>query len=81
VNPCDARQKISLRVHNLNSPTLDLNQRAGASIEVAAVVVRKVAVTVRAVASSRWYVGDAHGADSPPAALDAQPVVQLGKTP
>lgn len=49
VNPFYARQKVSLRVHNLNSPTLKVNERAGNPIEVAAVVVWKVADTARAV--------------------------------
>ena len=92
VNPLYARQKVSLRVHNLNSPTLKVNDRAGNPIEVAAVVVWKVADTaravfdvedygsyvaiqaesaLRAVASSRWYDGDAHGEHSLRADLDA----------
>ncbi|NOT44412.1 MAG: SPFH domain-containing protein [Acidobacteria bacterium] len=85
VNPFYSRHTVSLRVHNLNSPTLKVNDRAGNPIEVAAVVVWRVADTakatfdvqdyvtyiaiqtesaVRAVASSRWYDGDAEGRDS-----------------
>ncbi len=92
VNPFFSRQKISLRAHNLNSPTLKVNDRAGNPIEVAAVVVWRVADTaratfdvedygtyiaiqtesaVRAVASSRWYDGDANGHNSLRGDLDA----------
>lgn len=91
VNPFYTCQRVSLRVHNLNSPTLKVNDRAGNPIEVAAVVVWKVADTaravfdvedygsyvaiqaesaLRAVASSRWYDGDAHGEHSLRADLD-----------
>jgi len=48
VNPFYSRQKISLRVNNLNSPTLKVNDRAGNPIEVAAVVVWRVADTAKA---------------------------------
>ncbi len=48
-NPFYARQKVSLRVHNLNTPTLKVNDRAGNPIEVAAVVVWRVSDTARAV--------------------------------
>jgi len=92
VNPFYSRQKISLRVHNLNSPTLKVNDRAGNPIDVASVVVWKVSDTaratfdvedystyvaiqtesaLRAVASSRWYDGDANGQDSLRGDLDA----------
>lgn len=49
VNPFYAGQRISLRVHNLTTPTLKVNDRAGNPVEVAAVVVWKVADTARAL--------------------------------
>lgn len=49
VNPFTARGKVSLRVHNLTTPTLKVNDRAGNPIEVAAVVVWRVADTARAI--------------------------------
>ncbi|MDQ5906671.1 MAG: hypothetical protein QG590_1153 [Pseudomonadota bacterium] len=48
VNPFFQRQKMSLRANNLNTPTLKVNDRAGNPIEVAAVVVWRVADTARA---------------------------------
>lgn len=48
VNPFYLRQRLSLRVHNLNSPILKVNDRAGNPIEVGAVVVWRVADTARA---------------------------------
>ena len=47
-NPFFQRQRISLRVHNLNTPTLKVNDRAGNPIEVGAVVVSRVLDTARA---------------------------------
>ena len=47
-NPFFQRQRISLRVHNLNTPTLKVNDRAGNPIEVGAVVVWRVRDTARA---------------------------------
>lgn len=44
-NPFNQRQRISLRVHNLTTPTLKVNDRAGNPIEVGAVVVWRVADT------------------------------------
>jgi regulator of protease activity HflC (stomatin/prohibitin superfamily) len=49
VNPFYAGQRISLRVHNLTTPTLKVNDRAGNPVEVAAVVVWRVADTARAL--------------------------------
>lgn len=92
VNPFYSGQRISLRVHNLTTPTLKVNDRAGNPVEVAAVVVWRVQDTaralfdvedyatyvtiqsesaVRAVVSSRWYDGDAHGQNSLRGDLDA----------
>lgn len=48
VNPFYTRLRLSLRVHNLNTPTLKVNDRAGNPIEVGAVVVWRVADTARA---------------------------------
>ena len=47
-NPFFQRQRISLRVHNLNTPTLKVNDRTGNPIEVGAVVVWRVLDTARA---------------------------------
>lgn len=48
VNPFYQRLRLSLRVHNLNTPTLKVNDRAGNPIDVGAVVVWRVADTARA---------------------------------
>lgn len=48
VNPFYQRQRMSLRVHNLTTPTLKVNDRAGNPIEVGAVVVWRVADTAHA---------------------------------
>jgi len=48
VNPFYRKEKISLRAHNLNTPTLKVNDRAGNPIEVAAVIVWRVSDTARA---------------------------------
>lgn len=48
VNPFFQRQRMSLRVHNLTTPTLKVNDRAGNPIEVGAVVVWRVADSARA---------------------------------
>jgi regulator of protease activity HflC (stomatin/prohibitin superfamily) len=84
-NPLSKQQNISLRVVNLNTPTLKVNDRAGNPIEVAAVIAWRVSDTakasfevadyasflaiqgesaLRAVASTRYYDGDAHGQNS-----------------
>ena len=49
VNPFNSKHPISLRAHNLNTPTLKVNDRAGNPIEVAAVIVWRVYDTARAV--------------------------------
>ncbi len=49
VNPFNHKHPISLRAHNLNTPTLKVNDRAGNPIEVAAVIVWRVYDTARAV--------------------------------
>ncbi len=48
VNPFYKKLKLSLRAHNLNTPTLKVNDRAGNPIEVAAVIVWRVQDTARA---------------------------------
>lgn len=48
VNPFYTKHKASLRAHNLNTPTLKVNDRAGNPIEVAAVIVWRVYDTARA---------------------------------
>lgn len=57
VNPFNTKQKISLRAHNLTTPTLKVNDRAGNPIEVAAVVVWRVADTARAAFAVEDYQG------------------------
>jgi len=47
-NPLCARQKISLRIANLNTPTLKVNDKAGNPIEIAAVIAWRVSDTARA---------------------------------
>ena len=56
VNPFFQRQRISLRVNNLNTPTLKVNDRAGNPIEVGAVVVWRVADTARAAFDVHDYM-------------------------
>lgn len=55
-NPFCKRRRISLRANNLNSPTLKVNDRAGNPIEVAAVIVWRVADTARAAFDVEDYV-------------------------
>lgn len=47
-NPLTARRKISLRVHNFNTPQLKVNDADGNPIEIGAVVVWRVVDTARA---------------------------------
>lgn len=47
-NPFCKVQKISLRVANLNTPTIKVNDKAGNPIEIAAVIAWRVADTARA---------------------------------
>jgi hypothetical protein len=60
VNPFNTRQRISLRAHNLNTPTLKVNDRAGNPVEVAAVVVWRVQDTARAVFDVEEYQAFIH---------------------
>jgi len=60
VNPFNTRQRVSLRAHNLNTPTLKVNDRAGNPVEVAAVVVWKVQDTARAAFEVEDYQGFVH---------------------
>ena len=56
VNPFYKKQKISLRAHNLNTPTLKVNDAAGNPIEVAAVIVWRVYDTARAAFDVEDYI-------------------------
>ncbi|MGR8947802.1 MAG: SPFH domain-containing protein [Gammaproteobacteria bacterium] len=56
VNPFYKKQKFSLRAHNLNTPTLKVNDAAGNPIEVAAVIVWRVYDTARAAFDVEDYV-------------------------
>lgn len=56
VNPLYSKRRISLRAHNLNTPTLKVNDRAGNPIEVAAVIVWRVYDTARATFDVEDYV-------------------------
>lgn len=47
-NPLATKRKVSLRVHNFNSPLLKVNDADGNPIEIAAVVVWRVVDTARA---------------------------------
>ncbi|WP_164851329.1 SPFH domain-containing protein [Larkinella soli] len=49
MNPLFSRKKISLRARNLNGQTLKVNDKMGNPIEIAAVVVWRVADTARAL--------------------------------
>ncbi len=56
-NPLCTRHRISLRVVNMTTPTIKVNDFAGNPIEVAAVVVWAVQDTARAVFSVENYTG------------------------
>ncbi|MBI4695200.1 MAG: SPFH domain-containing protein [Gammaproteobacteria bacterium] len=56
VNPFYKKRKLSLRANNLNTPTLKVNDLAGNPIEVAAVIVWRVADTARATFDVEDYV-------------------------
>ncbi|MEM7468441.1 MAG: SPFH domain-containing protein [Pseudomonadota bacterium] len=56
VNPFYKKEKISLRAHNLNTPTLKVNDASGNPIEVAAVVVWRVYDTARAAFDVEDYI-------------------------
>ena len=55
VNPFFSKSRVSLRAHNLNTPTLKVNDRAGNPIEVAAVIVWRVYDTARATFDGESY--------------------------
>lgn len=55
VNPFFSKSRVSLRAHNLNTPTLKVNDRAGNPIEVAAVIVWRVYDTARATFDVESY--------------------------
>lgn len=56
VNPFYSKSRISLRAHNLNTPTLKVNDLAGNPIEVAAVIVWRVYDTARATFDVEDYI-------------------------
>ena len=56
VNPFTLRNKVSLRIHNLNSETLKVNDLSGNPIEIAAVVVWKVVDTAKALFDVENYM-------------------------
>lgn len=56
VNPFFSKRKMSLRAHNLNTPTLKVNDAAGNPIEVAAVIVWRVFDTAKAAFDVEDYV-------------------------
>ena len=56
VNPFYSKGKISLRAHNLTTPTLKVNDRSGNPIEVAAVIVWRVYDTARATFDVEDYI-------------------------
>lgn len=56
VNPFYQKTRISLRAHNLTTPTLKVNDLAGNPIEVAAVIVWRVFDTARAVFDVEDYI-------------------------
>jgi len=55
VNPLCKRLKLSLRVGNLNTPTIKVNDKAGNPIEVAAVIAWRVADTAKAAFAVEDY--------------------------
>lgn len=55
-NPFYTKQKVSLRAHNLNGEKLKVNDRSGNPIEIALVVVWRVADTAEAVFDVEDYV-------------------------
>lgn len=59
-NPLNAATKISLRVANLNTPTLKVNDKAGNPIEVAAVIAWRVSDTAKAVFDVEDYAAYIH---------------------
>jgi regulator of protease activity HflC (stomatin/prohibitin superfamily) len=54
-NPLVAKKKLSLRVHNFNSPQLKVNDADGNPIEIAAVVVWRVVDTAKAIFAVENY--------------------------
>ncbi|MDP6183138.1 MAG: SPFH domain-containing protein [Gammaproteobacteria bacterium] len=56
VNPFYKKVKVSLRAHNLTTPTLKVNDRSGNPIEVAAVIVSRVYDTAKATFDVEDYV-------------------------
>ncbi len=59
-NPFCVRLRVSLRVANLNTPTLKVNDKAGNPIEVAAVIAWRVADTAKAAFEVEDYAAYIH---------------------
>lgn len=59
-NPFCVTQKISLRIANLNTPTIKVNDKAGNPIEVAAVIAWRVADTAHALFAVEDYATFIH---------------------
>ncbi len=49
MNPFYSRTKVSLRINNLNTPILKVNDERGNPIEIAAVIAWRVQDTARAI--------------------------------
>ncbi len=49
MNPFYSRTKVSLRINNLNTPILKVNDHHGNPIEIAAVIAWRVQDTARAI--------------------------------
>ena len=60
LNPFYSKRRISLRVHNFNTPTMKVNDAAGNPIEVAAVVTWRVADTAQALFDVESYADYIH---------------------
>ena len=61
MNPFYSRTKVSLRINNLNTPILKVNDERGNPIEIAAVIAWRVQDTARAifdVESTQNYLPD-----------------------
>lgn len=56
-NPFTVRRTVSLRLRNLNTDTLKVNDKSGSPIEIAAIVVWKVRDTAHALFDVDDYVG------------------------
>jgi regulator of protease activity HflC (stomatin/prohibitin superfamily) len=60
LNPFYSKSRISLRVHNFNTPTMKVNDAAGNPVDVAAVVTWRVADTAQALFDVENYTDYIH---------------------